>query len=178
MVPTEQAVRDARTTESRLRDSRTESGREWPGNRLYGVCEKCIRHKPRERGKNLTPCDTPRYRTEIARVFVYPETASVCRDCMVERNGFEPEISVAVLPSTQSETLVPRIGTLTLTPETRENVSQSRRAIAASLSVGNCADISFGQSQFWWTRRPATGFGSSSRACRRRRRSRTASTSR
>src|SRR5208337_3218673 len=51
----DQAVGDARTTESRLRDSRTESGREWPGNRLHGVSEKCIRHKPRERGENLTP---------------------------------------------------------------------------------------------------------------------------
>src|SRR5271166_3293091 len=27
--------------------------------------------------------DTPRYRTGIARVSVDPETASVCRDCMV-----------------------------------------------------------------------------------------------
>jgi len=54
MVPGNRAVRDARTTESRLRDSRTESGREWPGNRLYGVSEKCIRHKPRERGENST----------------------------------------------------------------------------------------------------------------------------
>ena len=55
MVPGDRAVRDARTTESRLRDSRTESGREWPGNRLYRVSEKCIRHKPPERGENLTP---------------------------------------------------------------------------------------------------------------------------
>jgi hypothetical protein len=55
MVSGDRAVRDARTTESRLRDSRTESGREWPGNRLYGVSEKCIRHKPRERGENSTP---------------------------------------------------------------------------------------------------------------------------
>ncbi len=31
----------------------------------------------------------PRYRTEIARVFVYPETASVCRDCMVGDAGIE-----------------------------------------------------------------------------------------
>ena len=54
MVRGDRAVRDARTTESRLRDSRTESGREWPGNRLYGVSEKCIRHKPRERGDNST----------------------------------------------------------------------------------------------------------------------------
>ena len=55
VVPGDPAVRDSRTTESRLRDSRTESGREWPGNRLYGVSEKCIRHKPRDRGQNSTP---------------------------------------------------------------------------------------------------------------------------
>ena len=55
MVPGDQAVGDARTTESQLRDLRAESGSEWPGNRLYGVSEKCIRHKPRERGENSTP---------------------------------------------------------------------------------------------------------------------------
>ena len=55
MVPEDRAVRDTRTTESRLRDARTESGREWAGNRLYGVSEKCIRLKPRERGDNSSP---------------------------------------------------------------------------------------------------------------------------
>jgi hypothetical protein len=38
---------------------------------------------------------------------VNPETASLRRDCAVERDGFEPEISLAVLPRTQSETPVP-----------------------------------------------------------------------
>jgi hypothetical protein len=55
MVPEDRVVRDTRTTESRLRDARTESGREWAGNRLYGVNEKCIRLKPRERGDNSSP---------------------------------------------------------------------------------------------------------------------------
>ncbi len=32
---------------------------------------------------------------------------AVCRDWMAERDGFEPEISLAVLPRTQSETPVP-----------------------------------------------------------------------
>ena len=36
-----------------------------------------------------------------------PETASVWRDWMVEKDGFEPEIPFSVLPSTQSETPVP-----------------------------------------------------------------------
>ena len=54
MVPADRAVRDTRTAEGRLRDLRTESGREWPGNRLYRVSEKCIRHKPREEGDKLT----------------------------------------------------------------------------------------------------------------------------
>ena len=34
-------------------------------------------------------------------------STSVCRDCMVERDGFEPEVSLAVLPTAQSETPVP-----------------------------------------------------------------------
>ena len=54
MVPGDRAIRDTRTTESRLRDSRTESGREWPRNRLCEVRRKCIRHKPRERGEKST----------------------------------------------------------------------------------------------------------------------------
>ncbi len=54
MVPRDRAVRDGRTTESGLRDSRTRSGREWPGNRLYSMIEKCTRRKPRESGANLT----------------------------------------------------------------------------------------------------------------------------
>src|SRR5208337_3323270 len=54
MVPRDQAIRDTRTTESRFRDSRTESGREWPRNRLCEVRRKCIRHKPRERGEKST----------------------------------------------------------------------------------------------------------------------------
>src|SRR5271166_3786599 len=37
----------------------------------------------RTAGIRFADRDTPRYRTEIARVFVYRETASVCRDCMV-----------------------------------------------------------------------------------------------
>ena len=90
MVPGDRAVRDTRTTESRLRDSRTESGREWPGNRLYGVSEKCIRHKPRERGENSAPREKNSY--------VISNTQFVA-----ERDGFEPEISLAVLPNTQSE---------------------------------------------------------------------------
>src|SRR5271165_4252827 len=48
------SVRDARTTESGLRDLTTQSGREWPRNRLYGMRRRCIRHKPRERRENST----------------------------------------------------------------------------------------------------------------------------
>ena len=44
-----------------------------------------------------------RRNSRITGVSVYPETAPVCRDCMVERDGFEPEISLAVLPNTQSK---------------------------------------------------------------------------
>ena len=54
MVAADRAVRDARTTESGLRDLRTQSGREWPRNRLYGMRRKCIRHKPQKRGENST----------------------------------------------------------------------------------------------------------------------------
>jgi len=37
MAPEDRAVKDTRTTESRLREARTESGRECARNRLYGV---------------------------------------------------------------------------------------------------------------------------------------------
>src|SRR5208282_6024720 len=94
MFPRDRAVRDARTTESRLRDSRTESGGEWPGNRLYGVSEKCIRHKPRERGENSTPREKNSY--------VISNTQFVA-----ERGGFEPEVSLGVLPTAQAETPAP-----------------------------------------------------------------------
>ena len=50
----DRAVRDARTTESGLRDLRTQSGREWSRNRLYGMRRKCIRHKPQKRRENST----------------------------------------------------------------------------------------------------------------------------
>src|SRR6202035_4180607 len=50
----DRAVRDTRTAESRLRDLRTESSGEWPGNRLCERKQKCIRHKPWERGENST----------------------------------------------------------------------------------------------------------------------------
>src|SRR5208337_3271504 len=43
----------------------------------------------RTAGIRFADRDTPRYRTEIARVFVYPETASVCRDSMVGDAGIE-----------------------------------------------------------------------------------------
>ena len=35
-------------------ETRDQSGREWPINRLYGMSEKCIRHKPQKRGENST----------------------------------------------------------------------------------------------------------------------------
>jgi hypothetical protein len=36
-------------------DFETRGPKAQPGNRLYGVSEKCMRDKPRERGKNSTP---------------------------------------------------------------------------------------------------------------------------
>ena len=57
---------------------------------------------------------------------------------MAERDGFEPEISLAVLPSTQSVTLVPPSWDFDFDAgDARKRLSkrsQSRRAIAASLS--------------------------------------------
>ncbi len=50
IVAADRAVRDARTTESGLRDLTTQSGGEWSRNRLYGMMRKYIRHKSRERG--------------------------------------------------------------------------------------------------------------------------------
>ena len=38
------------------------------------------------------------------------EITPVRCDWVVERDGFEPEVSLAVLPTTQSETPVPKIG--------------------------------------------------------------------
>jgi hypothetical protein len=76
---------------SRLSQS---NGREWPRNRLYGARRKCLRHKPRQRGDNSARVKSTSYVISNASF-------------VAERDGFEPEISLAVLTRTQSETPVP-----------------------------------------------------------------------
>ena len=73
---------------------------EFCGQRLAGDFSR----RMRENGRNSVR--RPRHASLTDRNcegFCGPETASVCRYCMVERDGFEPEISLAVLPNTQSE---------------------------------------------------------------------------
>src|SRR5271166_6812297 len=76
-------LRDAIRRNSRSQPSLSIS---WSGKRNFaGGDWRAISGAERGRtvGIRFADRDTPRYRTEIARVFVYQETASVCRDCMV-----------------------------------------------------------------------------------------------
>ena len=114
MVPGDQAIRDTRTTESRLRDSRTESGREWPRTSLRGEAKM---HPPQASGKRreIDPLEVKRVcnikhlirggeRWRLARS---TRRARICLSGSIRCNRPALGDDASVLAATQSQTAVP-----------------------------------------------------------------------